>query len=61
LSKEEKQKIDKMSQLEMARLWRFAPSTEPLFQGDTGKYFKKVFKEKGFFSPKISKTLEWEE
>jgi len=56
-----KKRIDDMTQEEMARLWRFAPVGEPLFQGDTGDYFKKVFfEEKGGFTPAISKGLGWE-
>jgi len=57
MTNNEKKRIDNMSQYEMARLWRFAPSNETLFSDDTGEYFKKVFKEKGWFTPEISKRL----
>ena len=60
MTDEEKKQIDKMSQFEMCRLWRFAPAGEPLMQGNTGEYFKKVlFEEKGGFTPEISKRLSW--
>jgi hypothetical protein len=57
-----KEDIDKMSQIEMARLWRFAPSGHPYFDstnGDLFKYFKKKFKEKGWFTPAVSKAIGW--
>ena len=58
MTPEQKKQIDEMSQLEMARLWRFAAAGHPLFQGDTGQYFKKVFfLEKGGFTPAISKVI----
>lgn len=52
-------RINKMSQLEMARLWRFAPSGHPYF--DMRKPYYKIFKERfdklGGFTPGVSKTL----
>jgi len=61
MTENEKQRIDDMTQEEMARLWRFAPVGHPLFQGDTGDYFKGVFfGKKGGFTPAISKNLGWE-
>jgi hypothetical protein len=52
-------KINQMSQIEMARLWRFAPSGHPYF--DLSKpYFKivkKRFEELGGFIPAISKAI----
>ena len=60
MTDEQKQTIDNMSQEEMARLWRFHPVGDPLFQGNTGQYFKKVFfEERGGFTPAISKALSW--
>lgn len=56
---EEKNKIDSMSQYELCRLWRFAYPGHPLLQGDTGNYFSKCLKEKGGFTPEISKQLGW--
>lgn len=61
MTDEQKARIDAMSREEMARLWRFAPAGDPLFQGEAGQYFKKVFfEERGGFSPQISKSLGWE-
>lgn len=59
IDEETKNKIDVMTQLEMATLWRRAPSGHPYFQGETGDYFKKKFDEKGGFTPEISKKIGW--
>jgi len=56
---EMKKKIDLMSQEEMCRLWRFAPSGHPYFCGEAGDYFKMKMKEKGGFTPEISKKIGW--
>lgn len=57
-----KARIDQMSQMEMAELWRFAPAghayfdrTLPLFE-----HFDKRFAALGRFTPAISKTIGWE-
>jgi hypothetical protein len=60
LTSELKARIDAMSQTEMARLWRFSPIGDPLFQGDTGAYFEARFKSLGFFTPAISKRIDGE-
>jgi hypothetical protein len=57
-----KEDIDKMSQRDMAFLWRFAPLNHPYFDkrnGDLPDYFKNKFKEKGWFTPAISKSIGW--
>ena len=59
MTTEQKNKIDKMSRFELCKIWRFADSSEPLLQADTGDYFTKVLREKGGFNPEISKTLGW--
>jgi len=59
MTPEEKSKIDAMSQESMAYHWRFSKPGDPLLQGDTGVYFVKVFKEKGWFTPEISKKIGW--
>lgn len=59
MTPEQKKQIDDMSQYQMARIWRFAPSGEPLLQGDVGAYFTESFKSKGFFTPAISMALGW--
>lgn len=54
------EKINNMSRMDMASLWRYAPSGHPYF--DTTKpYFKifeKRFEELGGFSPEISKSID---
>ena len=59
MTPEQKQQIDNMDQYELCRKWRFAPSGDPLLQGDTGEYFSKVMKEKGGMTSEISKGLGW--
>lgn len=58
---EHKKKIDKMTQTDMARLWRFAPSGHPYFRNDLplSDYFGTRFKELGGFTPSISKEIGW--
>lgn len=61
LNQKEVDKINNMTQMEMARLWRFSPSGHPYF--DTTKpffeIFKKRFHELGGFTPAISKAIGW--
>lgn len=59
MTPEQKQLIDSMTQYELCSKWRFASCGDPLFQGDTGKYFSKVLVDKGGFTPEISKSLGW--
>ena len=56
---QEKQKIDGMTQLEMARLWRFAPSGHPYFDSrlPLHDYFAKRFAKLGGMTPTISKQI----
>ena len=61
LSDETKKEIDSMSHYEMCRVWRFSKSGNPLFTGDSGKYFKdRLFNHFGGFTPEISKSLGWD-
>jgi len=60
-----KDQIDRMSYKVMLRKWRFGDTEDPIFQGDTGKYFAKVMAEKKAKLPHseqvaISKTIGWE-
>ena len=57
MTDQEKKTIDEMSQYDLCRLWRFAKSGHPLLQDDAGKYFSEKLKEKGGFTPEISKSL----
>ena len=57
-----KSKIDKMSQLEMARLQRFAPAGHPVFNVNLplSEYFYDRFRKLGGMTPTISKKIGWE-
>lgn len=54
--------IDEMSQEDMARVWRFAPSGHHYFDLSLPFYerFKKRFDELGGMTPTISKKIGWE-
>ena len=39
LTPDVKRKIDKMNYAELLAHWRFAPSGDPMFRGDSSKYF----------------------
>lgn len=58
-----KEKIDSMSQIEMASLTRFAPAGHPYFNRydhpELEKYFEEKFKEKGGMTSEISKEIGW--
>jgi len=58
---QEKAVIDSMSQIELARLWRFAPPGHPYFNGDLPLYvyFRDRFHELGGMTPEISKEIGW--
>lgn len=55
------EKIAEMTQLEMARLQRFAPSGHPIFDSRYPLYdqFAARFKSLGGMTPQISKQLGW--
>jgi hypothetical protein len=59
MTPEQKQQIDAMSQYGLCRHWRYAACGDPLLQGECGEYFEKRLKEKGGFTPEISKSLGW--
>lgn len=52
--------INTMTQLEMARLWRYAPAGHPYFDHTKPFFaaFDKRFRELGGFTPGISKAIE---
>ena len=54
-------KINNMSQIELARLWRSAPAGHPYFDNSLPyfKVFEKRFKELGGMTSEISKNLGW--
>lgn len=41
-----KERIDAMTYEELLRHWRYAPSGDPLFKGETGKYYHQVMEQK---------------
>jgi len=60
ISAEEKAEVDAISRLEMARLWRFAPSGHRYFTaGPLSDYFVARFKSLGGFNAEISKEIGW--
>lgn len=58
----EKQRIDGMSQYQMAHLYRFSPAGHPYFVRDTElcEYFSRKFHEAGGWTSEISKKVGWE-
>lgn len=54
-----KKQIDGMSQMELCCKWRFAQTGDPLLSGEVGQYFADKLKEKGGFTPDISKAIGW--
>lgn len=54
-----KAEIDGMSQYQLCHAWRFSKVDDSRLQGEAGKYFEAKLKEKGGFTPEISKSLGW--
>jgi len=56
-----KRRIDTLSQISMASLWRNAPSGHPYFDSTTplADYFQKRFQSLGGMTPRISKEIGW--
>ena len=64
LSEENKKHIDSLSYEQLLSHWRFAPSGDPWFQGETGEYWGIVMKKKkeeleGYQAVAISKNIGW--
>ena len=59
---EMKLKIDGMSHLQMARLYRYATAGHPYFDSTLPlhEHFMKRFEEFGGMTPQISKEIGWE-
>lgn len=53
----EKAHIDTLTQIDMARLWRFASPGHPYFTAPLFEYFRSRFVELGGFTPEISKEI----
>jgi hypothetical protein len=56
-----KNKIDKMSQIQMASMWRFSGAGHPVFNSTLPlyEYFKAKFDKLGGMTPEISKQIGW--
>lgn len=56
-----KEKLDAMSQMQLASLQRFAEIGHPVFRADEPlyDYFREKQKEKGGMTPAISKAIGW--
>jgi len=57
-----KDQIDRMSRVEMAKLWRFAPAGHPIFNTRLPlyEYFKARYDNVGGMNTAISKQIGWE-
>lgn len=64
LTPENKAKIDDLDYEQLLSRWRFAPSGDPWFQGETGHYWSKRMAEKRDADPggavQASKNIGWE-
>ena len=63
LTDELKNQIDGMSYREMLKKWRFTPSGDSMFEGESGTYYSKVMFEKRDADPEgavqASKSIGW--
>ena len=46
MTEAEKKQIDEMDYESMLRMWRTAPAGDPMFQGETGRYFREAMDKK---------------
>ena len=65
LTKENKKHIDSLSYEQLLSQWRFAPSGNPWFQGETGDYWGSVMNKKKdeigqVEAANISKDIGWQ-
>jgi len=63
LTQENKAHIDGMTYMDLLRHWRFAPSGDPWFEGETGEYWTKRMQEirdsPGSEHVRASKIIGW--
>ena len=64
LTENNKNHIDSLSYEQLLLHWRFAPSGDPWFQGETGEYWGVVMQKKkeelnGYQAVAISKSIGW--
>lgn len=60
MTDEIKRKIDNLSQIQIAKIIRFAPPGYELCVGEAGDYLYERFKKLGGMTPAISKMIGWE-
>jgi len=54
-----KSDIDKLSQFEMATLWRFSPSGHPYFNTEYNEIHEHFVSRFDGFTPKLSRAIGW--
>jgi hypothetical protein len=63
MTDEQKRWIDNANYEQLLRRWRFAPTGDLMFQGDTGDYYKEVMFKKRDANPdeavQASKNIGW--
>lgn len=60
MTEDQRNQIDAMTHMELARLWRHGRSEDPLLQGDAGLHVKhRLFTELGGFTVEVSKAIGW--
>jgi hypothetical protein len=60
LTVENKAHIDAMTYEQLLSSWRFAPSSDPWFQGETGEYWgERMERLRGADHAQISKKVGW--
>ena len=63
LTKEIKEQIDNLTYTELLQRWRFSPSGDKWFQGETGVYWAERMKElrdRGASHARASKKIGWD-
>ncbi len=63
LTPRNKEKIDRMSYESLLGYWRFAPTGDPWFQGETGQYWQErmaKLRSEGADHVQASKNIGWE-
>lgn len=52
--------LDKMSQIDLARLWRFAPPGCPVFNSNNPELYEKFKQKFKGMTPQLSKAIGWD-
>ena len=63
MTKEQKEWIDNATYEQLLKRWRFSAAGDPMFQGDTGRHYGRVLREKRSADPgehvRASKSIGW--